>query len=178
MIISDIIKDYPEDYNLKIGAHDGNGYFYCGTIADWKQHGGEYSESLKDLVRSRYLKSKDNCKTLIMNLCKDVVRSSEDGKMEVDDYTESLENRLVNISKAINSRNNSKKRLDNYISVNNRVVMEHFEADLAIEYPECLVILVKGTESGKFWDCDEDTGCHLGINSAAEGALMGMGVGI
>ena len=57
MKIEDVIKDYPEDYNLKIGAHDGNGYFYCGTVSDWRQNCDEYSEILKQFIRSRYNKS-------------------------------------------------------------------------------------------------------------------------
>ena len=95
-----------------------------------------------------------------------------------DEYTMALENRIVNISQAIKSKNNSKNRLANYIPVKDRVVMDYFDADLAVEYPECLVILIKGTESGKFWDNTEATDTHIGINTAAEGALMGMGIGV
>ena len=174
MKIEDVIKDYPEDYNLKIGAHDGNGYFYCGTVSDWRQNCDEYSEILKQFIRSRYNKSRENCATMIRNLCKDILSDNNTS----DEYTMALENRIVNISQAIKSKNNSKNRLANYIPVKDRVVMDYFDADLAVEYPECLVILIKGTESGKFWDNTEATDTHIGINTAAEGALMGMGIGV
>ena len=174
MKIKEILKDYPEDYNLKIGAKDGNGYFYCGTVGDWLQNGDSYSDTLKENIRTKLIKYKNTCESLILNFCKDILKDSESGHITTGNYSETLEAQILNISRGINTKNNAKKRLNSYVRINDREVVETFEADLAVEYPECLTILVKGTESGKYWCTEEHDGGHIGINTAAENALMGM----
>ncbi len=175
MKIEDIIEKFPEHYNLKIGANNGNGYFYCGTISDWVQNCDEYSEKLKEVALRRCNRSRNTCNNAIRNLLRDIKEYYElTGKSLPDDYIDSLDIYILNIAKMVNTKNNSKNRFNNYIPVKEREVINYFEADLAVEYPECLVILVKGTESGKFWDITEGGDNHVGINIAADNSSIGM----
>ena len=173
MIIEDIIKDYPDDYALKIGAKDGNGYFYFGTVSDWRENQKEYSDILKANHIVRRDKARETCEEAIQEFCFDVAKHYHNGSISKV-YMKSIEGAFSRISKLVNTKTNAERRVDIFIPLNERIVVEYWEADIAVD-EDCLVILVKGTEAGKFWDGSEMEGTHIGLNRAAEDAMLGMG---
>lgn len=175
MKIADVLANYPDDYNIKIGSADGNGYFYCGTVADWNENCDAYSVAMKAHVLERYNNAFNSCQKSIKLFCENTIKASKDHKTITEDYILSVENYFERIGKMVTTKNNAKKRMDLYVPIGDREVVEYFEADLAVEFPECLIILIKGSESGKFWDNTEVTDCHLGFNQAAEKALAAIG---
>ena len=174
MTIEDIIQEYSDDHALKIGAKDGNGYFYFGTVGDWRENCAEYSNIIKANHMARLDKARETCEYAIQVFCSDVIKHSQRGKVSKP-YIKSIEGAFAKIAKIVNTQTNAEKKVDNYIPLNNRVVVDYWEADMAIDL-DCLVILVKGTEAGKFWNGSEMDGAHIGLNRAAEEAMLGMGV--
>ena len=168
MKIADVLKRYPEDYRIKIGSQDGNGYFYCGNVADWNKNCDHYSEKLYKHIQEKCVKARNNSTSMIRNFCEEVLQVSKDGKTVPDSFVSVIDNYILKIAQVINTKNNSKKRFESFKPIKDRDVIDYFEADLAVEYPECLVILVEGSESGKFWDATEVKDEPLGINAFVE----------
>lgn len=178
MKIEAVLEGYPDYCHIKIGSSNGNGYFYYGTIGDWRKNGNDYSDELKDHMYSRYLKSLKNSNDTIQSFCRNIIAKSENGVVP-EKYISTIENYFGRISKMVNAKNNTKKWYDNFVPVSDREVVEFFDADMAIEDEDCMILIVEGNESGKFWDGNEAHGkCGVGINAAAEGALMGMEIDI
>lgn len=167
MKASEALKDVPFETNLKVGCKLGNGYFYCGTVGDFLDHIKEYSDILFDHAKERYNKSKDISDKAITLFCSDIFAKMKDDAF-TDKYLESIEPCFERISRYINTTKNAKKRIDSFKPLKDREVIDVFRADRASENAECLVLIVSGSERGKFWTLDEAKDEKIAFNNPAE----------
>ena len=163
---------------VKVGAEDGNGYFYCGTAEHLLAHLDEYSaemeayfrnlrdtaqEELEDLKNRppkeptdwRALKQKSAGKVIA-----EIIKRAHEGEQtgqdrlilkylaEVGRYTTKMQQVHEKLARA-------QKLAEDFVPLGERHVAERFQADSVAEPLPVTVLKVRGVEGGKYWTVDE-----------------------
>ena len=169
MKIIEALEKYSKNQALKVGSKEGNGYFYCGDVGDFIENLNAYSDIMHDHFVERYENAKENSETVISRFCSEVFQVVNKG-MFTSDYISSIKPIFGRIGKVVNTEANAKNLADRYIPLIDRSVVDSYYADNVVDF-DCLILIVDGFESGKFWCMEEAGDFHIGLNSKAEDVL-------
>lgn len=168
------IEDKP--LSLKVGGKYGTGYFYCGTVGDFEMRIDELSdEKHKEFFTARD-RTKNELEASVRNspriksrvLCGDIpmaewIESAKALALEFDEYrTKATLDFLMDCGKwadkvrdGRNALNNAQKRLDGFMPLRTRGVMDAFFSSPVADDACPLVLIISGYESGCYWTIDE-----------------------
>ena len=163
---------------VKVGAEDGNGYFYCGTAEHLLAHLDEYSaemeayfrnlrdtaqEELEDL-KNRPPKEPTDWRALKRQsagkVIAEIIERAHEGEQtgqdrlilkylaEVGRYTTKMQQVHEKLARA-------QKLAEDFVPLGDRQISEQFQANPVAEPLPVTVLKVRGVEGGKYWTVDE-----------------------
>ena len=161
---------------IKVGAKYGNNYFYCGTVGDLEKNLEKLSEEKhKEFVAARE-RTKGELEASVRNFPKirsrvlignipltKWIESVKACALEYDEYrTKATLDFLMDCGKwaekvrdGRNALNNSEKRLEGFMPLGSRGVMDAFFSSPVADDACPLVLIISGYEAGKYWTVDE-----------------------
>ena len=177
MKLEEFIQDYNEAY-VKIGAHHGSGFIFCGLGKDFLGYEENYSIERREWLQKQIINNANQIRfydakqdALFLRNCNrfinDLRKSKQDEKYKrakefkdfatLDDYMESLKRERYKLLERYYKREKTlTKMLDRYTPIRDREVKEVYKSVLPNKYGvKDTIILYKGTESGKYWDITE-----------------------
>lgn len=167
MKIEELLKDYPDDYDLKVGAKNGAGYFYCGTVGDFKANIDKISDVIRNHLEQKY---KNHSRTVEYDINNFISTAQAYDYVDISDRISAFEPMILQIAKHINTKRNANERLRKFVPIKERDVADSF---ISMLEDNCLAVTIDGTESGKFWGGFEADGSLVGISAVAEHFVVG-----
>lgn len=139
------ILDYVlPDLQLKVGAKNGNGFFYCGTVADFKKNMDEYSEKCRDFVIQ-----------VLRNAQVRMIQAKHDAQTHPEKVDKKFEAELARLERSFEKARNA---VTFFIPLDQRCVHDLFVADSVADEPDLLIMIVEGSERGAYWTMEEAIG--------------------
>lgn len=139
----EVLETFDKKQIVAIGPKSGTGFVYIGEAGDTKMITKAYSDYLRK-VKKTYTKAKGNLEYLVSN------------PLNLDDMDEKDRNeKILNRGKAVHDAYRTFMNSDRYI----KTYVDPFEREVAETYHKevdnCTAIIIKGTETGDFWDLSE-----------------------
>ena len=180
-MLKDKLTYYPRDSRLKVGAADGSGFFYIGTVGDFLDNIDKYSErTLKALnisaentlnsfiAMSRCFPAPDEYfkwgeETPLGTILDDIKRTesrfdwhgSNNSAMQ---YFKNLSLYIKKTSEHRRRAQTAEARVKQFVPFASRDVEDIFIASSVVEPEETLVFMIEGFEFGDYWSSDEVKG--------------------
>ena len=164
MKILEAIAQYPAEQKLKIGAADGTGWWYVGTVGDvrmWNEALDEkchkYAMDIqKNAVKSlnARLKNQPTPEAFARAQIKKAEDTGEYLDLSREAYQAALEKYFADVHKAVAHMKAMSKRLKEYVKLQEREVIDCAMSDKAAD-PGVVRVLTAGYENGAFWTTDE-----------------------
>ena len=150
---------------IKIGAVDGSGFFYLGTVGDYLENKEKYEEMDRAHFENRLKRANENFEYLL-NLdtsfsgyakrqYRNFKNSGQLPNFSMIGYNQFLELHSQQLITKYNTLNQEKAISANNSPLNSREVKEVFEAERVAEPNGATVIIIKGSEMGVYWTTDE-----------------------
>lgn len=159
MTLQALLKTKDPELKIKIGAADGTGWFYCGTVEDYLDNYGRYDLEVLEYTFDRKKKAQEARDSLIragFNPVKYVKRELQFNRLSftLDGYMASLAEWLHTVEIKSKTYAAACDAYDNYRSLHTRPVMSAENA----EETNCIRVIVPGTEHGGYWETQDGTG--------------------
>lgn len=164
MKILEAIAKYPAEQKLKIGAKDGTGWWYVGTVGDvrmWNEALDEkchkYAMDIqKNAVKSlnARLKNQPTPEAFARTQIKKAEDTGEYLDLSREAYQTALERYFADVNKAVTHLKIMSKRLNEYVKLQEREVVDCAMSDPAAD-AGVVRVLTAGYEYGSFWATDE-----------------------
>lgn len=132
MTLLTLLASLAEGQIIKVGTSTGNNYFYIGTAGDLMSNMDKYVSAMQKNTELRVYRAQKRLEACLSEY-KDK-ELDEEGRAYID-----RENRLIS-------------RLANLTPLSDREVREHKES---ISDRDCIRIIIKGNESGRFWSTED-----------------------
>ena len=174
MTLQGCLKSYPPETKLKIGAADGSGWFYVGTVGDYTDNYGIYDRQAREYAydkKQRALAARDG---LIKagfdpkHYVKRAIQYSQD--ITLDGYMGALNEWLREVAVKVHSFDSAKEYSDHFKALHLRPVVSCEKA----EEPDCIRVLVIGTEYGAFWETEDGFGIKFQLRGTDRGEPRGI----
>lgn len=153
----DALKILPTK-NVKIGAKGGMAFFYCGNANKFKEIDavGKFDEYLIGLLEERvnsgkeriltYIKSYPTPEKYLLSCLNNEIDFSFDSYIsELKEFFRLAEVKKKNIEISMD-------RIASRVPFDERVVLDAY---MSIDEEDCMILLIDGVESGKYWTIDE-----------------------
>ncbi|MBR5279961.1 MAG: hypothetical protein IKU26_03210 [Clostridia bacterium] len=164
MKILEAIAKYPAEQKLKIGAADGTGWWYVGTVGDvrmWNEALDEkchkYAMDIqKNAVKSlnARLKNQPTPEAFARAQIKKAEDTGEYLDLSREAYQAALEKYFADVRKAISYLKTASQRLKEYVKLQDKPVVDCAMCDPAADF-DTLRVITEGYENGAFWTTDE-----------------------
>ena len=180
-MLKDKLAYYPGNARLKVGAANGSGFFYIGTVKDFLDNIDKYSErTLKALnisaentlnsfiAMSRCFPAPDEYfkwgeETPLGTILDDIKRTesrfdwhgSNNSAMQ---YFKNLSLYIKKTSEHRRRAQTAEARVKQFVPFASRDVEDIFIASSVVEPEETLVFMIEGFEFGDYWSSDEVKG--------------------
>lgn len=155
MTIITLLNAYDGNMNLKVGAVDGSGFFYIGTVADFAENIGAYDAATKSNFIKLVKKSKKVLKDALANA--PTLESYAKQKLETerkimtfDGFRAEAERFFYDVKVKQKTLERRIERMESFIPLADRNVRDYAMCDTAVE-ENCLRVLLDGHERGEFW---------------------------
>lgn len=162
MTLERLLKKYDGDLMLKIGSADGNCFFYCGTVRDLLEHIDEYSNDIYEYAEKKLRSEESRCGFYINEFVR---------KIQNNVHVSNVETNIKELYHIIESKDYAKKKLEYFVPLRNRGVIDYHLTDKAVEPEDCLVIIIRGSECGKFWTTKDVKSRSLDFNLSYYGTV-------
>lgn len=154
----------PYDYNkpLKVGASDGSGFFYCGTVGDFVEDMEDYSDLLRKHAQAnvqaanRRLNQRLNNPPTIERFCREELRSDKPN-LSFENFTFYVNHYFSAIKNLKSAADTQVFNYDAFKPLGKREVVDIREASYAAD-PGVTILIIEGYEIGKYWTVDEVKG--------------------
>lgn len=155
------LEKLPDDMLIKIGAKNGSGWFYVGTVDEMKRFMDIYNDTVyhrwKYIVRNsteRLEKAVDNAPTWAMYI-KSTSKSNgiDSADFSYDSYLRSCHRYESKLNKMRQIKQKYERVRDGYISLEKREVLSCEKADPIAD--TTVNIIIDGYETGIVWTSDE-----------------------
>ena len=154
------------DRNVKIGFYNGSGYLYCGESSAILENPDIIDAETRKQNEERLKKAMSNVKTALKNSRTspdayiDHLLRKEGGNIEelapnLDGYLEYLEKKFKHICALCMNVRANRERMESYMPILDRRVMEAYPTIASWEPPGTLCLLVEGTGECDLWSTDE-----------------------
>lgn len=169
MKLRKVLSEMKESQKIKVGCVDGNGYFYCGTVDDLESNMLNYTDTVRKHFERKMQRAKDNRlfhqenKWSVISYVRTEINAPSP-KPSMDGYMRYLEKYFKRLDTLLESERRAKQAFIELKPLSNWEVDESFPADMAIE-GDCMIIMVEGRESGRFWMTEEAKGCQLAFDA-------------
>lgn len=164
MKILEAIAKYPAEQKLKIGAADGTGWWYVGTVGDvrmWNEALDEKCHKYAMDIQNNAVKSLNarlkNQPTPEAFAWAQIKKAEDNGEyldLSREAYKAALEKYFADVHKAVAHMKAMSKRLKEYVKVQEREVIDCAMCDPAAD-AGVVRVLTAGYENGAFWTTDE-----------------------
>lgn len=154
-----------KETRIKIGAKDGSGFFYVGTVGDFLNHSDEYEQADIAYFDNRVRRSNNNLETILnTDTSYSGYAKRQYGKWKntgtrpnftMDGYEVFLRGHAVQVLKKFQTYISERQYRADRTSLMSRMVTNVFDADEVVEPAGVRVIQIEGKESGQFWTMDE-----------------------
>ena len=161
MTILSLLKNYDNDMGMKVGAYDGNGFYYIGTVGDFAENIIEYDNAVKDRAVKQVKKSEKALKETLSSAPKLEDYAKEQLKKDIKDLTfmgfqVEVEIWFHDVEVKQKTLAKREERLKSFIHLAHRNVRDYAMCDTGVE-ENCLRVLLDGHENGAFWMMNEAT---------------------
>lgn len=168
MKYKEALEKYEDSQKLKVGSLQS--FFYVGTVGDFRDNIKEVSGKLFIVLKDRTERKRQEYETRLENppTIKDYCRY-EEGKAQkytVENYLAYLNQWLETTQKRLIGYQNAKEREANFVPLEKRNVKSIRESS-AID-PNCVILVLEGRETGRFWTTDEAEPGSVSIGSMME----------
>ena len=147
-----------EHKNVKIGAENGSGFFYAGSIVN-------YLDNIERVDKACHLAAKQNVsrhKDRIDRMCRNCptpeafarrcLARDEQEKMTSENYSQFLDAYYKKLCSVSEETQKAEDILNNWKVLAQRKVVR---CDDSIADEDCLVVIIEGYELGRYWTLDE-----------------------
>ena len=155
MTITTLLNTYDGSMNLKVGAADGSGFFYIGTVADFAENICDYDAATKSNSIRLVKKSKKVLRDTLANAptlgsyAKQQLKT-EEKIMTFDGFRAVAEKFFYDVNVKQKTLEIRSERLESYIPLADRNVRDYAMCDTAVE-KNCLRVILDGYERGAYW---------------------------
>ena len=174
------IKD--RDTKIKIGAKNGSGFFYVGTVGDFLDKSEKYEQADIIYFDNRVKRANENLEMMLnadtsfSGFAKKQYRKWENTStrpnFSTDAYYLFLRGHAAQLLKKFQSYISERTIRSERTSLMSRVVTDHFIADKIVEPGNVMVIQIDGKESGQYWTTDEaETIPSIKFNGVIDGEI-------
>lgn len=182
MTLYELLKKYKKkqpDLKIKIGANNGNSFFYMGTVQDMFDGLAQYDKACQKHIIYMKMLAEDAVNEMLENPLTLVSYAKlEMGKarpnLTYKGYEKSAELWFKSLTSKLAALETKKMRCRDYVVLRNRKVLDAKMADPAID-PGVLRIQVEGYEYGRFWELNDSKEFPVIAFSSANGHGDGAG---
>lgn len=163
MKILEAIKNYPGEQKLKIGAANGTGWWYVGTVGDVRMNIQALNEKChkyamdvqKNAVRSLNNRLK-NQPTPEAFARAQIKKADARGWLDLsrEAYQAALERYFADVYKTVLHLKTVSQQLKEYVDLQQREIVDFSMSDPAADF-DTLRVVTDGFEEGGFWTTDE-----------------------
>lgn len=163
MKIAKALKDYDPDKLLKVGAKNGSGFFYCGTVGDFLENMEDNSDLLRKHAISILQAAKRRLNQRISNpptidrFTREQLRGDGNPNLTFQNYRFYVEHWFSGVYGLKQAADNHEQRYDAFKPLDKRDVVEVRES-LAAADPGVTALIIEGYELGRYWTMDEAAG--------------------
>lgn len=150
---------------IKVGAKNGSGFFYVGTVGDFLDQSEKYEWADITYFDNRVKRANDNLEMMLnadtsySGYAKKQYRKWENTGMRpnftVDSYDVFLRGHAKQVLKKFQTYISEKQYRADRTPLMSRMVTDNFDADRVVEPAGVMVIQIDGRESGQYWTFDE-----------------------
>lgn len=154
-----------KDTKIKVGANNGSGYFYVGTVGDFLDNSEKYDQADVSYFDNRVKRANDNLEMMLnadtsfSGFAKKQYRKWENTatrpNFSTDAYDLFLRSHSDQLFKKFRTYINERKYRADRTPLMSRCITNSFYADKVVEPAGVIVIQIEGRESGQFWTMDE-----------------------
>lgn len=165
MSLKTFLKLRDRDTRIKVGAQNGSGFFYMGTVGDFLDNSEKYEQADISYYDNRVKRADDNLQAMLnvdtsfSGFAKKQYRKWENAgvrpNFSTDAYNLFLRGHAEQLVKKFQSYINERKYRGERTPLMNRKVTDFFAADKVVEPEDVLVLKIDGRESGQYWTFDE-----------------------
>ena len=174
MTLQGCLKTYPPETKLKIGAADGSGWFYCGTVEDYMDNYGRYDREAREYAydkKQRALAARDILIKAGLTPQAYIKHALQYGlDFDLDGYLAALAEWFRDVQTKVRSFETAKDYSDHFKALHMRPVVSVEKA----EEPDCIRVLVIGTEYGAFWETEDGFGIKFQLRGTDRGEPRGI----
>ena len=138
MTLSELFDMYIHDTPIKLGAEEGSGFFYCGTIRDLMNKLEDYNDILY------------NHEEHLINRCYERICQMQNGYIPDGVSKEMWQNELERRQRRLEWLQDAHLH---YIHLGDREVIQDYNATGFDE--GSIIVIIEGYENGAYWTLDE-----------------------
>ena len=164
MSIEKELAGRPWNAKLKVGASDGSGFFYCGTVGDFITNMDDYSSLCEKNAHTSVIVAKKTLETRVKNppsidrfIRSEIKKPKHDFSLKNFEFY--LRHYLDAIDRLTNAVDNAVVIESKFKHLDQREVVEIREAS-QVSDPGVLICIISGYEKGAYWTMDEAIGKH------------------
>lgn len=165
MSLKTFLKLRDRGTRIKVGAENGSGFFYMGTVGDFLDNSEKYEQADITYFDNRVKRADDNLEAMLnadtsySGYAKKQYRKWENTGMRpnftVDSYDVFLRGHAMQVLKKFQTFISERQYRAARTPLMSRQVTDFFGADKVAEPEDVLVIQIEGRESGQYWTFDE-----------------------
>lgn len=165
MSLKTFLKLRDRDTQIKVGAQNGSGFFYIGTVGDFLDNSEKYEQADISYFDNRVKRANENLESTLnadtsySGFAKKQYRKWENTGTKpifsTDAYNQFLCGHASQLLKKFQTFINERKYRGERTPLMSRKVTDFFAADKVAEPEDVLVIQIEGRESGQYWTFDE-----------------------